>query len=38
VHGDYERHAERELDREAVPPGFRSYVRRYFQSIAPRTP
>jgi hypothetical protein len=36
VHRDYERHAERELEHEAIPPGYRGYVRRYFQSIAPR--
>jgi hypothetical protein len=36
VHAEYEDHAERELEREAVPPGYRGYVRRYFEAIAPR--
>lgn len=36
VHAEYENHAERELEREAVPPGYRGYVRRYFEAIAPR--
>jgi hypothetical protein len=36
VHAEYEDHAERELEREAIPPGYRGYVRRYFEAIAPR--
>lgn len=36
VHAEYEDHAERELEREFVPPGYRGYVRRYFEAIAPR--
>jgi hypothetical protein len=36
VHAEYEDHAERELEHEAIPPGYRGYVRRYFEAIAPR--
>jgi hypothetical protein len=36
VHAEYEDHAERELERETVPPLYRGYVRRYFEAIAPR--
>ncbi|HET6338887.1 MAG TPA: hypothetical protein VFG30_36965 [Polyangiales bacterium] len=36
VHAEYEDHAERELESESVPPGYRGYVRRYFEAIAPR--
>ncbi|HKU39409.1 MAG TPA: hypothetical protein VJR89_14725, partial [Polyangiales bacterium] len=35
VHAEYEAHADRELEREPLPPGYRGYVRRYFQAIAP---
>jgi hypothetical protein len=36
VHAEYAKHAERELGREAIPPGYRVQVRRYFQAIGPR--
>lgn len=36
VHAEYEDHAERELERDAIPAGYRGYVRRYFEAIAPR--
>jgi hypothetical protein len=36
VHGDYRDHAEEVLERDEVPPGYRFYVRRYFQLIRPR--
>jgi hypothetical protein len=36
VHADYAQHAERELEREPIPPGYRLYVRRYFQLVGPR--
>jgi hypothetical protein len=36
VYGDYRRHAEESLDDEAIPPGYRFYVERYFQLIRPR--
>lgn len=35
VHADYAQHAERELEREPIPPGYRLYVRRYFQLVGP---
>lgn len=36
VFTDYENHAEEVLERDEVPPGYRFYVRRYFQLIRPR--
>lgn len=36
VHADYQGHAEEVLERDEVPPGYRFYVRRYFQLIRPR--
>lgn len=33
---EYRGHAEEVLERDEVPPGYRSYVRRYFQLIRPR--
>ena len=36
VHADYSSHAEEVLEDESVPPGYRYYVRRYFQLIRPR--
>jgi hypothetical protein len=36
VHADYLAHAESELEREDLPPGYRAYVRRYFLLIRPR--
>ncbi len=36
VYTDYEDHAEEVLERDEVPPGYRFYVRRYFQLIRPR--
>ena len=36
VHTDYSEHAEEVLERDEVPPGYRFYVRRYFQLIRPR--
>jgi hypothetical protein len=36
VFTDYEGHAEEVLERDEVPPGYRFYVRRYFQLIRPR--
>ena len=36
VHTDYSNHAEEVLERDEVPPGYRFYVRRYFQLIRPR--
>ncbi len=36
VYTDYEGHAEEVLERDEVPPGYRFYVRRYFQLIRPR--
>jgi hypothetical protein len=38
VHTDYRQHAERVLERDAIPGGYRFYVRRYFQLIRPREP
>ena len=35
VHADYAAHAEQELEREPLPPGYRFYVRRYFDLIQP---
>ena len=35
VHADYAEHAEQELSREPLPPGYRFYVRRYFELIQP---
>lgn len=36
VHADYQKHAESVIERDRVPPGYRFYVRRYFQLIRPR--
>ena len=36
VYTNYENHAEEVLERDEVPPGYRFYVRRYFQLIRPR--
>jgi hypothetical protein len=36
VYTDYSGHAEEVLEQDEVPPGYRSYVRRYFQLIRPR--
>ena len=36
VYTQYEDHAEEVLERDEVPPGYRFYVRRYFQLIRPR--
>ena len=36
VHADYSAHAEELLEDESIPPGYRHYVRRYFQLIRPR--
>ena len=36
VHAEYARHAERVLERDHVPGGYKFYVRRYFQLIRPR--
>lgn len=37
VFTDYENHAEEVLERDEVPPGYRFYIRRYFQLIRPRS-
>lgn len=36
VYTKYEEHAEEVLEQDEIPPGYRSYVRRYFQLIRPR--
>jgi chemotaxis protein histidine kinase CheA len=36
VHETYERHAESLLDQQDVPPGYRRYIRQYFERIRPR--
>jgi hypothetical protein len=36
VHAEYERVAEEVLETEKIPPGYRFYVRRYFDMIRPR--
>jgi hypothetical protein len=36
VYSDYRAHAEDVIERDEVPPGYRFYVRRYFQLIRPR--
>lgn len=36
VYTDYSDHAEDVLERDEIPPGYRFYVRRYFQLIRPR--
>lgn len=36
VYTDYSSHAEEVLEQDEVPPGYRFYVRRYFQLIRPR--
>ncbi len=36
VYGDYRAHAEEWIARDDVPPGYRYYVRRYFQLVRPR--
>lgn len=37
VYGDYASHAEESLERDRVPPGYRTFVERYFDLIRPRT-
>jgi hypothetical protein len=37
VYGDYASHAEESLEHDRVPPGYRTYVERYFDLIRPRT-
>lgn len=36
VYADYESHAERAIEQDEIPPGYRFYVRRYFDLIRPR--
>jgi hypothetical protein len=36
VFTDYETVAEQVMDKDEIPPGYRFYVRRYFQLIRPR--
>jgi hypothetical protein len=36
VYADYERHAEEAIEDDRIPPGYRFYVRRYFDLIRPR--
>jgi hypothetical protein len=36
VYGDYRAHAEQWIERDDVPPGYRYFVRRYFQLVRPR--
>jgi hypothetical protein len=36
VYTDYESHAEEVLETDEIPPGYRFYLRRYFQLIRPR--
>ncbi|MFO0681301.1 MAG: hypothetical protein U0234_04580 [Sandaracinus sp.] len=36
VYADYEAHAERAIEESEIPPGYRFYVRRYFDLIRPR--
>ena len=36
IYADYKNVAEEVIERESVPPGYRSHVRRYFQLIRPR--
>lgn len=36
VYADYEAHAERAIEQDEIPPGYRFYVRRYFDLIRPR--
>ncbi len=36
VYADYEAHAERAIEEDEIPPGYRFYVRRYFDLIRPR--
>jgi hypothetical protein len=36
VYTDYSNHAEDVLEQDEIPPGYRFYVRRYFQLIRPR--
>jgi hypothetical protein len=36
VHETYERHAESLLEKQDVPPGYRRYIRLYFERIRPR--
>ena len=36
VHQTYERHAESLLEKQDVPPGYRRYIRLYFERIRPR--
>lgn len=36
VHQTYERHAESVLEKQDIPPGYRRYIRLYFERIRPR--
>jgi hypothetical protein len=36
VYADYAQHAEEEIEQDEIPPGYRFYVRRYFELIRPR--
>lgn len=36
VYAEYEAHAERAIEEDQIPPGYRFYVRRYFDLIRPR--
>ncbi len=36
VYAEYEAHAERAIEEDEIPPGYRFYVRRYFDLIRPR--
>lgn len=36
IHETYERHAESQLEKQDVPPGYRRYIRLYFERIRPR--
>jgi hypothetical protein len=36
VYADYAQHAEEEIEEDEIPPGYRFYVRRYFELIRPR--
>jgi hypothetical protein len=37
VYAEYAEHAEEVIERDRIPPGYRFYVRRYFQLIRPRS-
>lgn len=36
VHETYERHAESLMEKQEIPPGYRRYIRHYFERIRPR--